>query len=127
MNRAERRKRGVSQPPPKMKHISEKDFRIELDKAYRLGWDNAFVKSCDLAVMYMLSIPLLVLNDHFNEIRLKEYDGVPRIQHFFDLCAETFEEYNEHENILSRILEDVETKTGFEISKRVFLEREDKT
>ena len=126
MNRKERRARGISQPAPKMKHISEKDFMAQIDDAYRKGWDNAFVKACDLAVMYMLSIPLIVLNDHFNEIRLKEYNGVPRIEHFFDLCAETFEEYNEHENILSRILEDVETKTGFEISERVFA-REDKT
>lgn len=107
-----------------MIHLSEKDFRAEIDRAYRKGWDNAFVKSCDLAVMYMLSIPLLVLHDHFNEIRMKEYEGVSRVEHFFDLCAETFEEYNQHENTLSRVLADVERKTGFDVSKRVFSDDE---
>lgn len=126
MNRAERRKQGIKQPAPKMKHITEKDYRADIDNAYRQGWDNAFLKACDMAVLYMFSVPLIVLHDHFNEIRMKEFDGVPRIEHFFDLCADSFEEYNKCENTLTKLLTDVEEKTGFDISKRVFLEREDK-
>ena len=127
MNRAERRKRGIAQPPPKMKHLPESQYRQDIDDAYRRGFDESFLKACDLAVMYMLAIPLIVLNDHFNEIRLKECDGVPRIEHFFDLCVDTFEEYNRSENILTRLLSDVEDKTGFDISKRVFIKKEGKT
>lgn len=126
MNRAERRKQGIYQPPPKMKHISEKDFRQEIDKAYRKGWDNAFNKACDIAVLYMFGISVIVLNDHFSEIRLKEFEGTPRAEHFYDLCEQTFSRYNDNDRTLSRLLNDVEKKTGFDISKRVFEEREDK-
>ena len=125
MNRAERRKAGLKTPPPKMKHIPESQYRKDLDDAYRRGFDESFLKACDLAVMYMFGIPLLVLNDKFNEIRLKEYDGVPRVEHFFNLCTEYFEEYNVSDHTLSRVLKDVEDKTGFMITERV-LEREDK-
>ena len=127
LNRAERRKAGVKTPPPKMKHLPEKEYKEALDQAYRLGWDNAFVKACDLAVFYMFGIPILVLQEKFNEIRLKEFNGVPRTEHFFDLCADMFEEYNLDENTLTKLLNDVKDKTGFDISKRVFEEREDKT
>ena len=126
MNRAERRKSGIYQSPPKMKHLPEKEYKEALDQAYRLGWDNAFVKACDLAVFYMFGIPILVLQEKFNEIRLKEFNGVSRTEHFFDLCADLFEEYNLDENTLTKLLNDVKDKTGFDISKRVFEEREDK-
>ena len=119
MNRAERRKRGIKVPPPKMKHISEDAYNNAIDYAYRKGWDNAFEKASNVAVAYMMAVPLLVLNDHFNEIRLKQVNGKSRVENFFDRCVNVFDEYNNGEDTLSRLMNDVEQKTGFKISERI--------
>lgn len=119
MNRAERRKRGIKVPPPNMKHISEEAYNNAIDYAYRKGWDNAFEKASNVAVAYMMAVPLLVLNDHFNEIRLKQVNGKSRVENFFDRCVDVFDEYNNGEDTLSRLMNDVEEKTGFKISERI--------
>ena len=119
MNRAERRKKGIKVPPPKMKHISEDAYNNAIDYAYRKGWDNAFEKASNVAVAYMMAVPLLVLNDHFNEIRLKQVNGKSRVENFFDRCVNVFDEYNDGEDTLSRLMNDVEEKTGFKISERI--------
>lgn len=119
MNRAERRKRGIKVPPPKMKHISEDAYNNAIDYAYRKGYSKAFEKASDLAVVYMMAVPLLVLNDHFNEIRLKQVNGKSRVENFFDRCIDVFDEYNDGEDTLSRLVNDVEQKTGFKISERI--------
>ena len=119
MNRAERRKQGIKVPPPKMKHISEEAYNNAIDYAYRKGWDNAFEKASNVAVAYMMAVPLLVLNDHFNEIRLKQVNGKSRVENFFDRCVNVFDEYNNGEDTLSRLMNDVEEKTGFKISERI--------
>lgn len=121
MNRAERRKQGIKVPPPKMKHISEEAYNNAIDYAYRKGWDNAFEKASNIAVGYMLAIPLLVLHERFNEVRLKECDGKSRIEHFFDMCTEIFDEYNSGSDTLTKLINDVEEKTGFNISERLFV------
>lgn len=120
LNRAERRKNGIKQPPPKMKHISEAAYNNAINFAYRKGYDNAFEKASNIAVAYMMAVPLLVLNDHFNEIRLKQVNGKSRVENFFDRCIDVFDEYNDGEDTLSRLVNDVEEKTGFKISERVF-------
>lgn len=119
MNRAERRKRGIKVPPPKMKHISEEAYNNAIDYAYRKGYSKAFEKASDLAAFYMMAVPLLVLNDHFNEIRLKQVNGKSRVENFFELCLETYDKYNDGEDTLSRLMNDVEQKTGFKISERI--------
>lgn len=121
MNRAERRKNGIKVPPPKMKHMTEKAYWDEINKAYRKGWDNAFEKASNIAVGYMLAIPLLVLHERFGEVRLKECGGKSRIEHFFDMCTEIFDEYNSGSDTLTKLINDVEEKTGFNISERLFV------
>lgn len=122
MNRAERRKAGVKTPTPKMKHMQEKQYRQELDNAYRKGYNRAFEDASSVAVFYMFAVPLLALNDHFNEIRLKEFKGKSRIEHFFELCEKTYFQYNKDsgDNALTKMCKDLEDKTGFDISKRLF-------
>ena len=119
MNRAERRKLGICQPPPKMKHIPEKSYQDAINRAYRQGVNVGYEKACNYAVGCMLAIPLLVLNDNFNEIRLKEFNGQSRVEHFFELCTEVFEEYNDGEDTLERLMRDVLEKTGFDLSERI--------
>lgn len=119
MNRAERRKQGIKVPPPKMKHISEGAYENAINYAYRKGWDNAFEKASNVAVVYMMAVPLLVLNDHFNEIRLKQVNGKSRVENFFDRCVDVFDKYSDGEDTLTRLMNDVEQKTGFKISERI--------
>ena len=119
MNRAERRKAGISQPKPKMKHLPDSVYHDHLNQAYRQGWDNAFEKASNIAVAYMLGVPLLVLNEKFGEVRLKEFEGKSRVEHFFDLCTEMFDNYNSGDDTLERLLRDVKEKTGFDIEERV--------
>jgi hypothetical protein len=122
MNRAERRKRGIKVPPPRMKHITQEAYDKELDKAYRKGIDVA----SNFAVVYMLGVPLLVLQEKFNEVRLKEFDGKSRIEHFFDLCVEMYERYNEGEDTLDRLMSDVKEHTGLDIVLKVINEQDRK-
>ena len=82
MNRAERRKNGIRTEPPKMKHLPEKQYRDEIDRAYRKGFDQAFDTALELAVAYMFSVPLLVLHDHYKEVMRREWEGKSRIEHF---------------------------------------------
>lgn len=121
MNRAERRRQGIKQPPPKMKHISEDAYNNAINRAYQKGIEVGFKKAIDFSVLYMFVIPLLVLGEHFGEIRLKEYQGKPRVEHFFDLCIETYEKYNTHdvEFVMGDIAKDLFEKTGFDITKRI--------
>lgn len=122
MNRAERRKQGIKVPPPKMKHISEEAYNNAINHAYRKGYNKAFEDASNVAVFYMFAVPLLVLNNDFNEIRLKEFKGKSRIEHFFELCEKTYFQYNKEsgDNALTRMCKDLEDKTGFDIAKRVF-------
>ena len=122
MNRAERRRLGISQPPPKMKHITQEAYDKALDKAYRKGVDVG----SNFATIYMLGVPLLVLQEKFNEVRLKEFDGKSRIEHFFDLCVEMYERYNEGEDTLDRLMSDVKEHTGLDIVLKVINEQDRK-
>lgn len=121
MNRAERRRRGIKVSTPKMKHMTEDAYNKALDEARKNAVNKTFEKASSIAVVYMLGVPLLVLHDHFKEIMRKEWEGVPRIEHFFDLCINVFDELNTGENQLERLLDEVKEKTGFDISERVIL------
>jgi len=102
-------------PPPRMKHITQEAYDKALDKAYRNGIDVA----SNFAVGFMLGVPLLVLQEKFGEIRLKEFEGKSRVEHFFDLCTEMYERYNDGENTLEQLMNDVKEKTGFDIASKV--------
>lgn len=125
MNRAERRKSKTYQPPPKMKHLTEDAFNKALHVAYQKGVDAGYEKASNYAVAYMLAVPLLVIHEKFNEVRLKEYQGHTRIEHFFDLCTDTFEEYNDGEDTLERLMRDVLEKTGFDVGSRLYRQKGD--
>lgn len=123
MNRAERRKAGVKTPPPRMKHIREEVYQKAIDDAYARGFDNgvrsAFALASEKAVYFMLCLPLLVLKKHFNDIRLKQCNGVSREQHFFDLCLETYEQYDHGEDTLDKLMADTKEITGVDVAKKV--------
>lgn len=117
MNRKERRKAGIKQPPPKMKHIPEQQYNMAINEAYRRGVEYGVDKSSNLSVYYMLCIAVLVLHQNFNMIRRKEPDGMSREEYFFKCCSKLFDKYNEGENTLEWLVNDVESETGFEISR----------
>lgn len=102
-----------------MKHMTEQEFERQINIAYRKGVNMGFEKASNYAVGCMLAVPLIVLHDHFNEIRRKEFAGKSRTEHFFDLCKVVYEKYNTGDDILERLLRDVQDKTGFNISGRI--------
>ena len=126
MNRAERRKHGIKSPPAKMVRMKETDYTQRINLAYRKGYDYAFDKASNLAVAFMLSVPLLVLHESFGEIRLKEFNGKSREEHFFELCISKYEEYNDKEDAIALLMNEVSEKTGFDIAK-IIMEQEDST
>lgn len=119
MNRAERRKKGIRQPPPKMKHMTENSFNESVNLAYRKGFQEGVDKSSALSVYYMLGISLLALHDNFGDIRFKEVDGKSREERFFNHCVAIFDEYNDGVDTLERLFEDVKRITGFDMEERV--------
>ena len=129
MNRAERRRQGIKQPPPKMKHISEDAYNNAINRAYQKGIEVGFKKAIDFSVLYMFVIPLLVLGEKFGEIRFKEYRDKSRVEHFFDLCAEYYEKYCTYDAdvLIEQLSKDLLEKTGFDISKRLIDDAAKKT
>ena len=119
MNRAERRRQGVRQPPPRMKHLTEDAFNNAINRAYQMGVNAGYEKASNYAVCYMLAVPLLVLDESMGEIWRKEYNGKSRTEHFFDLCTEKYEEYNEGQDTLERLMKDVCERTGLDILEKV--------
>ena len=126
MNRADRRKKGIKQPRPQMTHIKTEDYNKAITNAYAKGVQDAYDKASQLSVFFMMTIPLLVLNEKFNEIRLKEFKGVSRIEHFFELCMEKFDEYNDGQDTLARLLKDVKEQTGFDVESKVIVKDDTK-
>lgn len=68
MNRSQRRKQGIKQPPPPMKHLTVDQYKKAINDAYREGYEKGLEKSTDIAFVYMMAIPLMVLQDHYKEI-----------------------------------------------------------
>lgn len=123
LNRAERRKQGIKTPPQKKVHLNEDAYYKALDDAFRRGFDDGVRKTFYLAsqksVYFMLCLPLLVLKEKFREVWRKEFDGVSREQHFFDLCLEVYEQYDNGQDTLDRLLNDTKEKTGVDVAKKV--------
>lgn len=119
MNRAERRKQGIKQPPAKMKHMTEFEYANQLNKAYQEGVADGYKRASNYAVVFMMCVPLIVLREKFGEIRLKDVDGESREERFFNLCLERYEDYNNGEDTLDRLLSDVKEITGVDVSKKV--------
>lgn len=126
MNRAERRKNGIKVPAPKMKHLPEKQYKEEIDRAYRRGFDQAFDTALELGVAYMFSVPLLVLHENFQEVMRKEWEGKSRIEHFYELCEKVYAEYNNYgDHTITRLTQDVFEKTGFDVGGRLYRKKGD--
>lgn len=93
-----------------MIHIS----RDQLDQII----DDASQKATVSAFEYMMCIPLMVLHDHIGEIRLKEYDGVCREEHFFDLCIDLYESFTMNYVKLTDMAKEIKDATGFDVASR---------
>lgn len=109
MNRKERRKQGIKEKP-KVIHITT-DYLSQLKaEISRDATETAFE--------WMLCLPLMVLHDKFSEIRLKEFGGVCREEHFFDLLLDAYESFNNQYFTLNDLADTIKEETGFDVVAR---------
>lgn len=109
LNRQERRRQGIKEKP-KIIHITT-DY---LDKLKQ----DISKEATQVAFQWMMCLPLMVIHDKFNEIRLKEFDGVCREEHFFDLCLELYESFNLEYVTLNDLAKTILDETGFDVTQR---------
>lgn len=114
MNRAERRKKGIK---TKVRTINVNVDYLESIKK------KISDEATRAATEWMLCVPVMVLHDKFSEIRLKEFDGVCREEHFFDLCLDLYDSYCRDFLTINDMADTIKEETGFDITKR-FINKE---
>lgn len=112
MNRVERRKlQKEGKIIKKEPIINIKRSELEAIKK------EAIREASEIAFILMLSIPVMVLHDHYSKIMKREVDGKNREERFADLCVDLYDSYDKGYVTLSDLQECLKEETGMEFEK----------
>ena len=109
MNRAERRKlkkEGKTIKKEPIINIKKSD----IDEIKR----DAIREASEIAFILMLSIPVMVIHDHYPKIMKKEVDGKGREERFADLCLDLYDSYDKGYITLTDLHKCLKEETGME-------------
>lgn len=105
MNRSERRRLGIKRREPTI-NIRMEDVEQMKKEATKAAADWAF--------FMMLTVPTMVIHDHFGELMKKE----GREQRFVDLCIDTYKCYESGLVDIQELKQVLKDEAGIEIEKR---------
>lgn len=112
MNRVERRKlQKEGKIIKKEPIINIKRSELEAIKK------EAIREASEIAFILMLSIPVMVLHDHYPKIMKREVDGKNREERFADLCVDLYDSYDKGYITLSDLQECLKEETGMEFKQ----------
>lgn len=110
MNRAERRR---------LKLQDKKDPVINIKKSeLEAIKEEAINEASEIAFILMLSIPVMVIHDHYPKLMKKEVDGKGREERFTDLCLDLYDSYEKDYVSISDLQNCLKEETGIELGYR---------